>query len=558
MTTNQRQPDGTWTPVVPSPDGTIVKAGSTGQITDAAGFLWGINSTGEVTVNGVADTSTWQVAAIGIKAGVVEQLSTTGSAYDKTVSQWTQNSTPFVTVWTPSADKTVITAPTTSTITDATGNVWGITNGQVTLNGKIDSTTLNVTSLAYVSGSVWQENASNLWWQWTGSWTPQGGTNVNPVTGQAPPPPPPPPPPTPTPTPAPTPTPTPPTSLAVSVVGHNIVNANGTPIQLRGVNISSLEGTPFYNDPWRGQSPNWAAIKSWGVNVVRLPLGEANWLGLCGATLANGVTPAIYQQTVAAAVAAANAAGMYVILDLHWIVEGNDTCPQGQNAMADSAHSLTFWTQVAEAYKNNPAVMFELFNEPQGNYPPTTADWNNYVNGQLASGYDTNCQAMVNAIRATGATNVIIQDGLNYASTFGNNNNAVTGYTDQPPGWFPAKDTLNPPQIAGGFHYYHGSTYEQGANTVLNKGIPILVTEYGDNNNASGNSQTLYGWADPGGRASQAINDPNFPGVSYVAWTWDAWAGVSSFILITDQNGTPTPYGAYVKAHYLARQAATQ
>jgi hypothetical protein len=48
----------------------------------------------------------------------------------------------------------------------------------------------------------------------------------------------------------------------------------------------------------------------------------------------------------------------------------------------------------------------------------------------------------------------------------------------------------------------------------------------------------------------------NFPGVGYIAWTWDVWPGVNSFILITDSSGTPTPYGAFVKAHYLARQAA--
>jgi hypothetical protein len=447
---------------VPTKDGTVVKAGSNQTITTADGVVRGINSAGQVTMNGAPDLSTAGVAAIGISGGNFYQINAQGTCYELVISQWTEVTSPFATA------------------------------------------------------------------------------------------------PAPTPTPAPAPTPAPPPVFGVKVVGNNIVNGSGKPIQLRGVNISSLEGTPFPNDPWRGQTPNWAAIKSWGVNAVRLPLGEANWLGLCSQTLANGVTPAVYQATVKAAVANAVANGMYVILDLHWVVVGNDICPQGQNAMADSAHSLDFWTEVANTFKGNPAVMFELFNEPQGNYPPTTADWNNYVNGQLSSNYDTNCQAMVNAIRATGATNVIIQDGLNYASTFGNNKSAETGYVDNPPGWFPAKDTLNPPQIAGGLHYYNGSKFESGANVVLNKGIPILVTEYGDQNTQTTDSASLYGWADPGGRAAQSMGaaGASFPGVSYFAWTWDAWTGVSSFILITDSSGTPTPYGAFVKAHYLARQAA--
>ena len=36
--------------------------------------------------------------------------------------------------------------------------------GQVAVNGTTDTTTANVTELAYVNGKVWQENASNLWW----------------------------------------------------------------------------------------------------------------------------------------------------------------------------------------------------------------------------------------------------------------------------------------------------------------------------------------------------------------------------------------------------------
>ena len=32
------------------------------------------------------------------------------------------------------------------------------------MNGTADATTANVTELAYVSGAIWQENASNLWW----------------------------------------------------------------------------------------------------------------------------------------------------------------------------------------------------------------------------------------------------------------------------------------------------------------------------------------------------------------------------------------------------------
>ena len=381
---------------------------------------------------------------------------------------------------------------------------------------------------------------------------------------------------------------TPPTTsssnLSIKVSGNHLVDSDGNAIQLRGVNLGGLEGIPWSSDPWRGEDPNFTAIKSWGINVVRFTLSEANWLGLCSQTLSFGETPAVYLSTIQTAVAQANAQGIYVILDLHYIAVPN-TCPQGQNAMADVQYSPTFWSQVAAAFKNNPAVLFELFNEPQGNYPPTTADWNNYVKGGLTGSQDVGTQQLLTAIRSTGSTNVVLVDGLDYAATFGNNDNPTIG-NDESPGFILPTDTLNPAQLAAAQHYYNGSEYETGANAVLAKGTPILVTEYGDDVNATTDPDTtsLYAWADPGGRASQALtaagqDGASFPGVSYVAWVW-AWGGgwyggqgYNNWSLIQAANGTlfspsaypalgnsstaPTAYAAEVHSHYLCRVAGT-
>jgi endoglucanase len=344
-------------------------------------------------------------------------------------------------------------------------------------------------------------------------------------------------------------------SVSVSVSGNKLIDAQGTEFQLRGVNVSGLEGSSFENDPWRGQKPNFAAMKTWGINVVRLPLAEANWLGLCSISLNAGVTPAVYQAAIQAAVSEANALGIYVILDLHIIAVPN-LCPNGQNAMADTTYSAKFWSEVATAFKGNPAVMFELFNEPQGNYPPTTNDWNNYLTGGLDGPQDTGAQQLLNAIRAAGATNVVLVDTLNYASTFGNNNPSQTGFTDNEPGFHLPTDTLSTPQLVAVQHYYNTATkYEQGANDVLNKNIPIILTEYGDADGTTHDTTAVYGWADPGGRASQALTSDgaSFPGVSYVAWTWNF--GYGGWSLISDSNGdlSGSPYAAAVKAHYQSR-----
>ncbi|HBK05049.1 MAG TPA: hypothetical protein DDZ81_04210 [Acetobacteraceae bacterium] len=79
----------------------------------------------------------------------------------------------------------MVLAGSVASITDASGNQWTITaGGQVAVNGTTDTTTANVTELAYVNGSIWQENASNLWWDKTSptaSWAPGTGTSTSPL-----------------------------------------------------------------------------------------------------------------------------------------------------------------------------------------------------------------------------------------------------------------------------------------------------------------------------------------------------------------------------------------
>ena len=89
----------------------------------------------------------------------------------------------------PSANDTVVVG-TAGAITDASGNTWTITGGgQVAVDGVADTQTGNVTELAYVNGTIWQENSSNLWWgetQNNDAWAPSAGTATSSVAGAAP------------------------------------------------------------------------------------------------------------------------------------------------------------------------------------------------------------------------------------------------------------------------------------------------------------------------------------------------------------------------------------
>ncbi len=89
----------------------------------------------------------------------------------------------------------MVKAGSAAAIIDASGNIWTITNGGlVATNGNADATTANVIELAYVNGTIWQENSSKLWWgetQPNTGWAIGAGTATSPLpatSGPTPPP----------------------------------------------------------------------------------------------------------------------------------------------------------------------------------------------------------------------------------------------------------------------------------------------------------------------------------------------------------------------------------
>ena len=191
----------------------------------------------------------------------------------------------------------------------------------------------------------------------------------------------------------------PPTStFGLRVYNGHLVDSTGNPVQLRGVNVSGLEfvaiqgwdpSDPFGGGPGGDASTFVPAIKTWQANAIRLPLNEASWLGTTTIDTSGSVHVSDpggnYRATVAATIAAANAAGMYVIVDLHWAAPGI-SAPMLQTQMADADNSIAFWTSFADTYKNNPAVVFELYNEPYLYGVTSTSDqWKALMTGATLS-----------------------------------------------------------------------------------------------------------------------------------------------------------------------------
>ena len=111
------------------------------------------------------------------------------------------------------------------------------------------------------------------------------------------------------------------------------------------------------------------------------------------------------------------------ILDLHWSDAGEWGKQIGQHVMPDQ-NSLAFWKDVAPAYKNHPAVLFDLYNEPHD------VSWDIWLKGGQGEGEGPTAgtparpieavgmQALLDAVRATGAKNVVIAGGLDWAYDF--------------------------------------------------------------------------------------------------------------------------------------------
>jgi endoglucanase len=155
-----------------------------------------------------------------------------------------------------------------------------------------------------------------------------------------------------------------------------------------------------------------AAIASFGVNAVRLPLNEDCWLGI------NGVAPeysgSAYRSAIVAYVGLLHRYGLYAILDLHWSAPGGRVADD-QRSMPDADHAPSFWYSVASTFKDDPDVLFDLFNEPHD------VSWDCWRDGCLvADGQapfrSVGMAGLVNAVRRAGAHNPVLLGGLDWAN----------------------------------------------------------------------------------------------------------------------------------------------
>ncbi len=326
-----------------------------------------------------------------------------------------------------------------------------------------------------------------------------------------------------------------------SVKGNTIVGANGQPYLIHGIARDGLEYNCSGEGPldqqhlaYLGSGVNTTTATYWGANTVRLPLSEGFWL--------NGApgypcTATHYQNTVKQVVDTLTTLKLNVILDLQW-TDANGQSGQGGGpwAMPDT-DSVLFWQQVAPLYKTYSNVLFEAYNEP---HPSTWACWTGTCTMTGDSGYSNDCQctksltypsvgmqAVVNAIRGTGATNLVLVGGMQWGYDLSQLNtyklNGANVVYDTHP-YYPYTDKLP-------------NTWDAAFGNP-SRTFPVISAESGEYDCDSTYESQLLSYYD----AHQ---------IGWVSFSWSLSGNTCAYpLLITDYSGTPSAgYGLAIYQH---------
>jgi endoglucanase len=299
------------------------------------------------------------------------------------------------------------------------------------------------------------------------------------------------------------------------VRGDRIYAPDGRPFLVRGVNRPSLEWSPTGDHL---SLEDFRRMRAWGFNTVRIPLDQDFWLSTSCA-----YDPG-YEARVRQAVAWAEEAGFaVVVLDLHWSDEGQDQgtafcpIPPGQQAMPDE-NSVTFWRQVAAAFRSDPHVWIELYNEPHDVPWSVWRDGGEVVDPNTGLRWKAvGMQTLYEVVRAAGFRNPVLVGGLDWAYDL----RGLPAYALK--GWgivyavhpydYPGKQPVDWPADFG----FAARTW------------PVVATEFG-----AFDCGTAYD------RAFLAYAARH--GLGWIAWAW--YAGGCKFpALIADWDGTPTVAG---------------
>ena len=306
----------------------------------------------------------------------------------------------------------------------------------------------------------------------------------------------------------------------VRVEGNHFVNADGKTLVFRGLDASDLDKLER-NGQWNRHYFEMA--KSWGANIVRLPVHPAAWR-------IHGRTN--YLALLDQGVQWAREEGLYVIIDWHSIgnLHEEKFFPGSSELYPVTAYDTTrqetfdFWRTMSKHFHdNNTVAFFELFNEPTVNPNMGACTWPEWKDL---------LEQIIKEIRANGGTAIPLVAGFDF------------GYNLAPV----AKAPVDAKDIGYVAHPYPGKAKEPwDVNWTRDWGFvadkyPLILTEIGFlEPEAPGGYNPITGDEHYGDAITSYCAQR---GISYTLWCFDPHWGPT---LIKDWSFTPTRAGVYFK-----------
>lgn len=351
------------------------------------------------------------------------------------------------------------------------------------------------------------------------------------------------------------------TPPAIHIQGDKFIDENGQQVLLHGVvrtaNCSGASG--IFSRPADASSIQ--IMKNWHINAVFLDVSTTCWLNTGQITPTMG--GATYQKALTdyATLLAQN--NIYIIFRIN------------SPSLADHQTVVSFWTQIADTFKNNPVVLFEVADVYPSSNKDTPSDWECWRDGTtqanqatcvtilinkrtgISTTYTyTGLQDIVTTIRSTGAKNIIVLHGINGINSF-MNANYQAGVPESLTGWLQFKPTDPLNSIASGIRVYHFDAQTitpcdqascwNGMIAPVSAQVPLIDDYLTERNFLSTGTSCDAAWM------NTYMDWLDMHSGSYIAAFWDT-AGTQgcnsgTYNLLLDNNGTPSILGKIFKDH---------
>jgi endoglucanase len=314
------------------------------------------------------------------------------------------------------------------------------------------------------------------------------------------------------------------------VDGRQVLDKAGKEVWLQGVNAGGLETLP---DDRHVIKSALVGVAEWKANVIRLPVKEDFWFGRTPTQNDGGKAYRDYIDRIVTLVA--NRGG-YMLLDLH-------------RFRAPRPEHVEFWKDAGAHYKNHPAVLFDLFNEPHG------ISWEVWRDGGFVSeraskadedafltdaekakskqGFESpGMQKLLEAVRESGARNIVVAGGLAWSADL---SGVARGFV--------LKDKTGN-GVVYGWHIYNWHTDWAGKVLGAAEKYPILVGEMG----ADAKKLDFIPAAAQEDPFTWVPDMLGFVQKHHLHWTGWCLHPAASPVMISDWDYTPTPFwGAFAK-----------